>query len=91
MTSSNFSISKWLGISFEVLTPLILIAAICAFGVGLWPAGILHVPLAQIPLYAGIAAAGSILMSALGLTGLYLVAVEQVSRMRDASRRVTAE
>jgi len=91
MTTSNFSISDWLGVSFEVLTPLILIAALLAFGVGLWPAGILHVPLAQIPLYAGIAVAGSILMTVLGLTGLYLLAVEQFSRMREALRRGIAE
>lgn len=86
MTSSKFSISKWLGIDFELLTPLLLIAAIFAFSVNLWPVGILHVPLAQIPLYDGIAAAASVFGSALGLTGLYLLAIEQISRSREKLR-----
>jgi len=86
MTTSKFSVSDWLGISFELLTQLLLISAIFAFSVGLWPADILGTPLAQIPLYAGIAAAGSVFASALGLIGLYLVAVEQVSRVHQASQ-----
>lgn len=85
MASSNFSISRWLSISFELLTPMLLIAAIFAFSVDLWPAGIFDIPLAQIPLYEGIAAAGSAFASALGLMGLYLLAIEQISRRRNGS------
>ena len=80
MTPFKFSISQWLGTGIELLTPLLLIAAIFTFSVALWPVGIIHVPLAQISLYDGIAVASSVLTSALGLTGLYLVAIEQISR-----------
>ncbi len=75
MTTRNFSISKWLGISFEFLTQLMLVTAIFTFGAISWPDGIFEAPLAQIPLSAAIAAAPSVFAFALGLSGLYFLAV----------------
>ena len=86
MTNSNFSISKWLGFSLEFLAQLMLVTAIFMFGVISWPDGIFEAPLAQMPLSAAIAAGTSLLAFAVGLSGLYLVAVEAFSRSCEQLR-----
>lgn len=80
MTRLKSSISNWFGFSLELLLQLMLIIAIFIFGVMCWPDGIFEIPLAQIPLIAAIAAATSLLTSALGLSGLYFVVAELRSR-----------
>lgn len=91
MTDVKFSISKWLGFSLELLIQLMLVIAIFIFGVIAWPDGIFAAPLAQIPLSAAIAAAASLLASALALSGLYFVVMESLSHSLEQSQSSTPE
>lgn len=86
MTSSNFSISEWLGLALEHLTQLIWVATIFTLAAVCWPDGIFDVPLVQIPVSTAIAAASSLFASVLGLTSLYFGVVVPSSRSSEQLR-----
>jgi hypothetical protein len=81
MHTSKASCRKWPGIGIVILWQLGLVVGSFALALWLWPAGLLEAHLFGLTLEYVFRAVVSIAFLAVGITSLYLVAVEPFARI----------